>query len=58
LRDPRLLEADEKPLPEQQERARKLISLLRQWRDEDQGEEDDWPLVEEMLKGIRMRCGD
>ena len=56
--EPRLGESvDEQPSPEQQERYRKVISLFRQWREDDQGEDDDWPLVEEELKSFRVQLG-
>ena len=48
---------DERPSPEQQERYRKAATLLRQWREDDQGEDDGWPLVEEELKSLRVQLG-
>jgi len=48
-------EADERPSPEQQERYRKVVALFRQWREDDEGEDDDWPLVEEELKSLRVQ---
>jgi hypothetical protein len=49
--------ADERPSQEQQERYRKVVSLLRQWKADDQGEDDNWPLVEEELRTIRLQIG-
>jgi len=54
----RLGEPDaERPSLEQQERYQKAVSLLRQWREDDEGEDDGWALVEEELKSIRMQLG-
>ncbi|HEY2739488.1 MAG TPA: hypothetical protein VGK45_13860 [Thermoanaerobaculia bacterium] len=50
-------ESEERPSPEQQERYRQVVSLLRQWRETDQGEDDGWSLVEEELKDLRVQFG-
>ncbi len=50
-------ETDERPSPEQQERYGQVVSLLRQWREADQGEDDGWSFVEEELKDLRVQLG-
>lgn len=60
ISDPRAGEpAAQPPSPEQQERYRKAASLLRQWRDADDGYDAEiWPLIEAELKGLRTRLRD
>lgn len=49
--------AAEPPSAERQQRYEEAASLLRQWMDAEDGYDAElWPLVEEELQGIRMRC--
>jgi hypothetical protein len=56
--DPIREPAAEPPSAARHERYREAASLLRLWMDSEAGPDDEvWPLVEEELGGIRMRCG-
>lgn len=46
-------------LPEQsrEQRYRQAAELLREWKDDETGYDDEiWPLVEEDLPSLRTRC--
>jgi hypothetical protein len=47
----------EPPEQSREERYRHAAELLREWKDDETGYDDEvWPLVEEDLPSLRMRC--
>lgn len=47
----------ERPAGSREQRYRQAAELLREWKDDKTGYDDEiWPLVEENLSSLRTRC--